>query len=196
MILGLSSGLAPGPLLTLVLSEALRYGWRAGTRVALAPLITDVPIVIISLFAVAHLARSHHVLGAVSLFGAGFVAYLGYETFFSPGIGRDGAIPPMQSLRKGVVVNLLNPHPYLFWITVGSPMVIRAYQEGVMKAASFMAGFYLFLVGSKVVLSVLVGRTRHLILGRVYSLCMKALGVLLWFFAALLAWDSARLLGS
>lgn len=46
VLLGLSSGLAPGPLLALVASETLRHGVRAGVRVALAPLITDLPIIL------------------------------------------------------------------------------------------------------------------------------------------------------
>lgn len=40
-VLGLSSGLSPGPLLALVISETLRHGVKAGVKVALAPIITD-----------------------------------------------------------------------------------------------------------------------------------------------------------
>ena len=47
-LLGLSGGLAPGPLLTLVANETLRHGARAGIGVALAPLLTDLPIVLIT----------------------------------------------------------------------------------------------------------------------------------------------------
>ncbi|MBT4876955.1 MAG: LysE family translocator, partial [Desulfobacula sp.] len=38
MVLGLSAGLAPGPLLTLVISETLLHDIRAGIKVAMAPL--------------------------------------------------------------------------------------------------------------------------------------------------------------
>ncbi len=46
ILLGLSGGLAPGPLLTLLASETLRHGARAGVWVALAPLLTDLPIIL------------------------------------------------------------------------------------------------------------------------------------------------------
>ena len=46
LVLGLSGGLVPGPLLTLVASETLRHGAAAGIRVALAPLLTDAPIIL------------------------------------------------------------------------------------------------------------------------------------------------------
>lgn len=47
--LGLSAGFSPGPLLTLVLTETLHHGVKAGIRVALAPMITDAPIIVLTL---------------------------------------------------------------------------------------------------------------------------------------------------
>jgi threonine/homoserine/homoserine lactone efflux protein len=48
-LLGLAAGFAPGPLLVLVISETLRHNIKAGIKVSIAPLITDVPIILISL---------------------------------------------------------------------------------------------------------------------------------------------------
>jgi threonine/homoserine/homoserine lactone efflux protein len=50
IILGLSAGFAPGPLLTLVISESLQHGVRSGIKVALAPIISDLPIILLTLF--------------------------------------------------------------------------------------------------------------------------------------------------
>ncbi|MFK5986205.1 MAG: hypothetical protein QM479_12390 [Pseudomonadota bacterium] len=44
--LALSAGFAPGPLLTLVISETLQHDIKAGIKVAFAPIITDFPIMI------------------------------------------------------------------------------------------------------------------------------------------------------
>jgi len=38
--LGFAAGVSPGPLLAIVLREALRHGAAAGMRAALAPLVT------------------------------------------------------------------------------------------------------------------------------------------------------------
>lgn len=196
IVFGLSAGLSPGPLLTLVLTETLQHGSRAGIRVAFAPLITDLPIVVLSLFVIARMSGSSLFMGLISLFGAGFVIYLGYETFVSREAAQAGEGERIRSLRKGVVANLLNPHPYLFWMAVGSPMVIKALHEGMLGAGAFLAGFYVFLVGSKAVLSLLTGRTRHLLRGRTYRVCMMTLGVLLWLFAVVLARDALRFIAS
>ena len=49
--LGLVEGIKPGPLLTMVIRETLSGGLRAGLWTAAAPIFTDGPLVIFSLFA-------------------------------------------------------------------------------------------------------------------------------------------------
>jgi len=79
--LGLSAGLSPGPLNTLIISHSLRYGTRAGLKVAMAPFITDVPIVLLSVFVMAQLRDSKSAFGLISMVGAAVLFYLAYESF-------------------------------------------------------------------------------------------------------------------
>ena len=44
--LGLTAGISPGPLLTIVISETLKHGRKEGFKVAVSPLFTDVLIVV------------------------------------------------------------------------------------------------------------------------------------------------------
>ena len=46
LTLGLAAGVSPGPLLALVVSATLERGFGAGLRVASAPLVTDLPIIL------------------------------------------------------------------------------------------------------------------------------------------------------
>ena len=195
MVFGLSAGLAPGPLLTLVISETLKGGLKAGIRVSFAPLITDLPIVLLTLVVISKLTHFNIVLGLISLFGAAFVAYLGYESFCSKEIPVSSGDTDLQSLKKGVITNLLNPHPYLFWFSVGSPMVVRAFSANVLSAAAFICSFYVLLVGAKVALAVLISSSRSLLLGNAYQYTMKILGMILLLFAAFLLWDGLGFLG-
>ncbi len=194
-VFGLSAGISPGPLLTLVITETLRGGLRAGIRVAFAPLITDIPIVVLTLFIISTLTHFNVFLGSIALLGALFVAYLGYESLsvkeFPVGAGDSGS----RSLKKGVVANLLNPHPYLFWFSVGSPLVMKAYASGLLSAAAFVGSFYVLLVGSKVAVAVAVSRSRDLLAGNAYRYTMMALGVVLFVFAAILLREGLILLG-
>lgn len=195
IVLGLSAGLAPGPLLALVVAETLRHGVRAGIKVALAPVLTDLPIILVTVLVLERLSKVHLLLGVVSLGGALLIAYFGYESLRYAGGPVDPLETPSASLRKGVLVNFLNPNPYLFWISVGAPLIVRALQTGPGAAAAFVASFYLLLVGSKVVLAVLAGRSRAFLAGRAYVVIQRALGLVLWVFAAFLVRDGLRLVG-
>jgi threonine/homoserine/homoserine lactone efflux protein len=75
--LGLSGGLSPGPLLTLVVTESLRHGVKEGIKVSIAPLFTDFPIVLVTIYILSRLSDIQPVIGAISLLGAAFLIFLG-----------------------------------------------------------------------------------------------------------------------
>ena len=57
-----------------------------------------------------------------------------------------------------MLVNIINPHAWLFWVVVGSPITVRFAKTSVAEALVFILSFYVLLVGIKVVLSVGVDR--------------------------------------
>ncbi len=50
IFIGLSAGFSPGPLMTVVISQTLHHGIKEGLKVAIAPLLTDLPIIAIIIF--------------------------------------------------------------------------------------------------------------------------------------------------
>ena len=194
-LLGLAAGFAPGPLLVLVLSETLRHDIRAGIKVSIAPLITDVPIIVISLLVLNRLAHFKTILGAVSILGGLFILYLGYDSIKSKGL--DFNLPPIShnAFKKGVITNALNPHPYIFYMTVGAPIIFKAINQHFLWAVLFIGSFLIFLVGSKVILAMVVGRSRTFLKGPVYIGLMRILGGLLLFFSILLFREGLRFFG-
>jgi len=67
LVLGLSAGLSPGPLLTLVITQTIKYNKTEGIKVAISPLITDLPIVLLALFVFQQLAESDLILAIISI---------------------------------------------------------------------------------------------------------------------------------
>jgi threonine/homoserine/homoserine lactone efflux protein len=195
LILGSSAGFSPGPLTTLVITQTLQHGTREGLKVVLAPLVTDAPIVGLSLLLLAGLSNYDAALGGISLAGAGFVLYLAWRSFCARAPEVEGATAAPRSIVKGVLVNFLSPNPYIFWLTVGGPTTLLAWQESRVGAGLFVAGFYVTLVGGKSLMALLVGRTRHFIAGRAYGLVMKTLAALLLLYAGTLGRDGLRLMG-
>ncbi len=193
--LGLGSGLAPGPLLTLVISQTLRHGPREGAKVALSPLLTDAPILIGSVLALSWIQAFSTPMGIISILGALVIAFFGYDCFRIQGTERVTKDIRPQSLKKGLLANLANPHVYIFWITVGAPTTVRAYGSGWPAPAGFLFCFYLCLVGSKIAVALLTGRFSTFLSSRGYLLVMRFLGLILFTFALILFRDGLQFLG-
>jgi threonine/homoserine/homoserine lactone efflux protein len=194
IILGLSAGIAPGPILALVISETLNHDKWAGIKVALAPIITDLPIIILTLFILSKLSGFNTILGIISLLGGCFILYLGFESMGTKGMSIQLGNSKPRSLQKGIVVNLLSPHPYLFWISVGGPLTVKALQQSIVSAAAFIISFYVLLVGSKIVLAITVGKSKSFLTDKSYIYTMRLLGVILVILAIFLFWDGLELL--
>ena len=195
-ILGLSAGFSPGPLFALVLSQTLQHGIKEGCKVALAPLITDLPLIIISVYLLKQLVDFTPLLGCISLLGALYLLQMAYGTFRCGLSGRsfEGTAP--QSLGRGMLVNVLSPHPYLFWISVGAPTILKGASGGnPLPALAFVVAFLGSLVGAKMVLAVLVGNSRRFLAGRLYHSIMRCLGLLLLLFAFMLGREACSLFG-
>ena len=184
-ILGLSAGFAPGPLLALVITQTLRHNAREGVKVALSPLITDLPIILLSLFLVGRLAGYHEMLGIVSFIGGIYVLYLAYESWSTGPVEVRSPQEKPKSLLKGSIINALNPHPYLFWLTVGGPFLLKELQTGWTSPILFLICFYVMLVGSKIGLALIVGRSRNFLASRYYIMIMRILAFCLALFAIL-----------
>lgn len=193
LLLGLSSGLAPGPLLTLVAGETLRHGLRAGIGVALAPLLTDAPIVLATFMLLRPLSDRALPLALLHLAGGLYLAWLALESLRFRGV-EPLATVAAGSLWRGVIANILNPSPYLFWLAVGAPTLLAAWRQGWPAVAAFIGAFYALLVGTKVLLALLLARVRGTLHSRSYIGLMRALGLLLLVYALLLLGEGGRLL--
>jgi threonine/homoserine/homoserine lactone efflux protein len=193
--LGLGAGLAPGPLLALVVTTTLSRGFLAGFKVALSPLVTDLIVIVVAVFVVRSLPE--RAAGALGVAGGLFVVWLGVEALREKPAEIEAA--PTQGpdpLRRGAVVNLLSPHPWLFWLTVGGPILVAAAAHGPWQALAFLVAFYLLLVGSKVAVAALVATGRRRLTPSGLHRAHQAAGVLLLLTGVLLAAEfSAALLG-
>lgn len=170
--LGLAAGLSPGPMLALVLRESLRHGAAAGVRVALAPLLTDGPVVLLAWLFARHLPLED--LRWTGVFAGAWLVYQGVRALSAPAEVMRAA--PPAGLRDAVVTNLLNPHVYAFWLLVGVPVLGQLGS----RAPAFILGFYLALVGAKAALALGAGRVKSERLARFGDLLLVLAGV--WLF--------------
>jgi threonine/homoserine/homoserine lactone efflux protein len=195
ILFGLIAGMSPGPLLTLVISETLRHNRKAGILIASAPLLTDLPIIAVSILIISKLSNSNLVLGILSIMGACFIAYLAYESISIKGVDIILPVYEMNPLGKGVIANFLNPHPYIFWIGIGVPIILKGYQINILCALLFVIGFYFFLIGSKIIIAFMVDKSRAFLKSRMYINIIRFLGVLLLIFAFIFLKEGMKFIG-
>ena len=195
IIFGLTAGVSPGPLLTLVISETLTHGRKSGILIALAPLVTDVPVILAALFFFATIAGLTVITGIISILGACFVGYLAYENLTSKRAEFAVQAGQSRSFRKGILTNILSPYPFIFWCTVGAPTILKAYEHSAVSTVCFIAGFYCCLVGSKIAVAVVVDQSRAFLSSTLYIYCLRVLGIFLLIFAVLFLWEGGKALG-
>ena len=194
LLLGLSAGLTPGPTTTLIISHTLRYGSKEGAKIACAPLITDFPIIAIGILLIGSFSNTDQVLGWLSLIGAVIVFWLGVDSLRQKPIHLKETNEAPYSILKGVVVNATNPHPYIFWFGVGTPLVIKAAEQNVWYVVAFLLPFFVCIVGAKLVMAWLTGHSRQFLEGTTYLWIIRLLGIALMVFAVMLIREGLSLL--
>ncbi len=159
------------------MATSIKRGFRAGASVAVAPLVADMPVVPIALFLVG--SMSDGVVRVLSVAGGLFVLGLGLTTIRSARRVDGTEVRPGSDLAKGIITNLLSPHPWLFWLTIGGPILITAWTADPGRGLAFLAGFYGLLVGTKLVVAWLASHGRRLAGTPWYARLVVASGVLL-----------------
>ncbi len=101
-----------------------------------------------------------------------------------------------NSIKKGIIANFLNPSPYLFWTTVGTPLIFKALGLSLLTAFLFLISFYAMLVGSKIAIAIIVARSKVFIGQKLYISIMRILGIALLIFSILFFYDGFKYLQS
>lgn len=142
VVLGTSNGVAPGPLSNLIISKTITDGKKQGFYLALAPFISDIFIVSLAYYLVKSSQKLHMLNTLVPFIGAIFISYLAIM-----GLKASSAHNTELNnykFKDAVIVNLVNPYPYLFWIFVGIPLVIKS-----DISVAFFISFYTFFILTK-----------------------------------------------
>jgi threonine/homoserine/homoserine lactone efflux protein len=68
----------------------------------------------------------------------------------------------VQSLARAVFMNLLNPNVYIFWATIGAPIVLDGWRHSTLSGWSFIVGMYGAMIPATAALIVLFGTAGRL----------------------------------
>ena len=161
---GLIAASQPGPFQTYLISQALIRGWKRTLPAALAPLISDDPIILISLLALSQvpvwLQRFLYVAGGLFILYLAYGAFITFRDFEKQMITAEST--DQQSVLKAVLMNIFNPSPYIFWTLVTGPILLKGWRETPVNGIGFLAGFYVTLIGSLAAIILVFGTAARL----------------------------------
>ena len=159
LALGFAAAIQPGPFQAYLLSKSLKNGWKRTLPVALAPLISDSPIIILVIVILTQLPIWFQ--QALQVAGGIFLLYLAanaFRDFLQPQETEIDVEGAGGSVIKAGILNLLNPNPYIFWISVGGPILVAGWRISMVHALSFLGGFYAVMIGSLAIFIIVFGK--------------------------------------
>jgi threonine/homoserine/homoserine lactone efflux protein len=182
--LGIVEGIKPGPLLTTVIKETLTNGFKGGIRAASAPIFTDGPLIILSIFVAGWIATQPLILCCISLIGAVFLTRMGMECF-SLGLPEIDSeeVDISKSFMRGIITNLLNPSVYVFWFLVGGPIMATAADEEQFAPVAYALSFLISIVLVKITIAYFFSKAKGNISAENYQLALRICGVAMLLFA-------------
>lgn len=152
LILGITFGFAaavqPGPLQTFLISRTLSNGWRYTLPSACAPLVSDVPIVILVILILNSVPIwVENVLHFAGGFFVLFLAWGAFRSFKNYTLNQMALLKASrQNFFRAVTINLLNPSPYLSWSLVMGPLLLKGWREDAGNGIGLVSGFYCTMI--------------------------------------------------
>ena len=159
-----AAAIQPGPFQTFIISKTLENGWKRTLPAAFAPILSDGPIIMLVLFILTNIPRE--MIRFLQIGGGLLLLYLAYSSFKSflhfDKIKKLKNNKTDNTLLKAVLVNAINPAPYLGWSLIMGPLFINGYNEVTDYGFALIAGFYTTLILCQIGIIMLFGLARNL----------------------------------
>ena len=168
VLFGVSYGFAaaaqPGQLQAYLISRAVSTGWRRTLPAVFAPLLSDLPVIVLVLLVLTRVPPA--MVSGLRLVGGVFLLYLAADAI-RRWRRRDGEaplpdVPAHRTFIEAVFVNLLNPNPYLGWALVLGPWLLEALERSSATGVALLGAFYSTLVVASGAMVVLFSLARAL----------------------------------
>ena len=160
---GFAAAVQPGPFQTYIISQTLTRGWKRTLPAALAPLVSDGPIIALCLLVLSQVPvwfqKFLYIAGGLFVLYLAYGAYKSWKNFDSNTPSVESGT--QQSVLKAALMNMLNPGPYIFWSLVTGPILLKGWREIPANGIGFLAGFYMMLVLGLGILIIVFGVARQ-----------------------------------
>ncbi|NPA51800.1 MAG: LysE family transporter [Aquificae bacterium] len=182
-LLGISSGISPGPLMAVLIQETIKGNIKNGIVVSIIPIITDIPLILILVFLIKQVEQIEIITKVLSFLGFIVLLYYGIKDLLTTKVDLEIDQKTTDSLKKGFITNIFNPHPYIFWGLIGVPFIV---EEDILNMVSFVIGFFTGIVCSKISIALAVEKSKMFIHSKYYIYLVRVSGFVLIIFGLIL----------
>lgn len=137
VLISMSGVLLPGPLFAVTIEKATK--WKtAGALIALGHGVIEFPLMFLIYFVLSQFTIPDYVQTGIGFVGGTFMIYLGVDTFLKRNKEETAQkSSPRESFFAGIWTSAANVGFILWWLTVGTELILTAEQFGFLGFAAF-----------------------------------------------------------
>ena len=182
-VIGLTGALAPGPTLVATINASIAGDWTTGMKVSLGHAIVELFLVILILLGLATVALPYTTviagIGGIALVVFGILTIKGSRKATM----RTSEVQTIANpYMAGLVTSAANPYFWIWWLSIGSAMVIAGLEGGLALAGAFMVGHWTADIAWYSLVSTGVSKGKTLFSDTVYQKIMGLCGIFLIVF--------------
>jgi threonine/homoserine/homoserine lactone efflux protein len=137
MLISLSGVLMPGPLFAVTIEKAAKRK-SAGALIAIGHGIVEFPLMFLIFFVLSQFAIPSFVQIAVGLVGGALMVFMGIQTFRNRHKEEaTSSISKRDSIFAGIYTTAANAGFILWWLTIGTALVLHAQMFGFLGFSVF-----------------------------------------------------------
>jgi threonine/homoserine/homoserine lactone efflux protein len=206
--IGLTGALTPGPTLIATIRASVEHGWYAGPVITAGHCLVEFMVFVLILAGLITVAGQYSWLiaacGGIALVIFGIITIRDSRTMSLSGTIRDTTGTPVEGggynyhgtighvFLSGVLTSIANPYFWVWWLSIGSAMVLAGLEGGIILGAAFLVGHWIADITWYTVVSVTIHRGRTVISDNWYHAVIACCGIFLvifgiWFFLVAVA---------
>lgn len=194
MIVGFSGAMVPGPMFTLVISSVAEKGFWTSFFIVAGHAILELFIVAAFFLGLIRYLENPLIAKIIGILGGVFLIYLGTDILVS--VFRKKFIIDFKSMvkkrtmtarstgiivLKGILVSLMNPYWFIWWISIGAAFIIKSVKFDTGGVTAFFIGhisadfiWYLFI-------GFLISTGRRFLNQKIYNGILIACSIFLFY---------------
>jgi len=138
VVISFSGVMMPGPMFAVTLTKSYKSPW-AGPRMALGHAVIEVPLILLVYFGFAQFFENSIVQLALSVVGGCMIIWMGAGMFRTrKEVVREGKDSRYGAFSAGLIFSGLNPFFLIWWVTIGSMLIMKIIDFAVLGLVLFI----------------------------------------------------------